>query len=546
MPCWSLWLALSAAWAAVVAAALLEHPLVAAALGIAGPLLVATWGLAPIRHALFGEQHKLSALLSAVPEGVLEVDPSGNITFVNAQLCELFGYLPHELVGKGIEVLVPPEVRQGHAERRAAFWSSSRSRPMGSGLDITGVRKDGTRIAIDISLTRVTTRRGITMYCLVRDNSARRAFQEQLVEANRRLTESVIMLERNSRELHTLNDMGELLHSSNTERELYDILTHTMERLFPAWSGALYMVGLLHETAMISHKWGSHANTLNRAITSDDCWALRRGRAHHIVHSGDQPRCHHQPDALACCTHCVPLTGQGELLGILHLCRDDQGKAAATSAQPQLLQALANQIALSTANLRLRNSLRVQSTRDPLTGLGNRRVVDEHFEALVQQACAARQDLSLLVLDIDHFKSFNDQFGHESGDIVLREVGGLLRRTLRHDDIACRLGGEEFVTLLPDTSSAEAERVGEKLRRAGELLRPQRVGTELGKVSVSVGVATMDKRGDTADALIRRADRALYRAKAGGRNCVVVGTVHDDTGVQPHLVLAHSNGKRLS
>lgn len=542
VPWASLWLAVAAAWIPAIAAAMLQQTLVAMLLAIAGPLLVATWGLAPIRRALFGEQLRLSALLNAVPEGVLEVDARGVITFANPQLCDLFGYLPHELVGQPVELLVPQESRHAHVEKRAAFWSSARSRPMGSGLDITGVRKDGTRIPVDISLTRVQTRRGPVMYCLVRDSSARHAFETRLVESNRRLKETVATLERSSLELHTLNEMGELLHSSHSEQELYGILSRTMERLFPGWTGALYMVSVSRETARTAHAWGREAARLKTAITSDDCWALRRGRPHHVDGEGSHPPCSHHMNATARRQHCVPLTGQGELLGILHLSEDEEAPSTIARAAPQsqFLQALANQVALSTANLRLRNSLRAQSTIDPLTGLGNRRLVDERFDALIQQARAEGRDVALLVLDVDHFKTFNDHFGHECGDLVLREIGAVLRRSLRHDDLPCRLGGEEFVVLLPDTSLTEAERVAEKLRNSVEQLRLQRNGYPLGKVSVSAGVASVRPESDTVEALMRRADRALYRAKAAGRNCVMVGGFQDDTGVQPRLVLAHS------
>ncbi len=230
LPVASLWLALGAAMLAALAVALLQEPVASIALTIAGPVMVATLGFAPIRSAFSSEQRKLAALLNAVPEGVLEIDATGSIVFVNPQLCELFGYLPAELLGQPVELLVPPAARKGHPERRTAFSTSSRSRPMGSSLDISGVRKDGSLIAVDISLSRLETRRGTVMYCLVRDNSARRAFETQLMDSNQRLTDSVTTLERNSLELQTLTEMGELLHSSNNEPELCAIVAHTMPR----------------------------------------------------------------------------------------------------------------------------------------------------------------------------------------------------------------------------------------------------------------------------------------------------------------------------
>jgi diguanylate cyclase (GGDEF)-like protein/PAS domain S-box-containing protein len=539
LPTTGLWLALGSAWIAALAAALLKEPVAAIALTLAGLVLVSTLGFAPIRHAFFGEQRKLEALLNAVPEGILEIDAAGNIVFVNPQLCDLFGYGPTELLGQPVERLVPPAARAGHADRRSAFWASSRSRSMGSSLDISGVRKDGSLVAVDVSLSRLETRHGTVMYCLVRDNSARRAFETQLLDSNRRLSESVSTLERNSLELQTLTEMGELLHSSNNEPELYGIVAHTMHRLFPGWSGALYILTDSRSMAAAACTWGTNTAGLKATIPGDDCWALRRGRPHHSDKQGDHPSCNHQAGRSQRCGHCIPLLGQGELMGILHLSGDNSSGSQDLSAPSsrQLLQALANQVALSLANLRLRETLRSQSTIDPLTGLHNRRVIDERFDTAVRQARSEHREVSLMVLDIDHFKSFNDRFGHDCGDIALREISALLRRSLRHDDVICRMGGEEFAVLLPDTSLADATQVADKLRMAVGALRLQRDGQQLARVTVSAGLAALGTHGDTVATLLRHADRALYRAKAGGRDCVMVSGSADDTGLHPKVAL---------
>ncbi len=539
LPTTSLWLAVGIAVLAALAVATLRDPIASIALTLAGPVLVATLGFSPIRSAFSSEQRKLSTLLNAVPEGILEIDATGSIVFVNPQLCELFGYLPAELLGQPVERLVPSTAREGHAERRNAFWKSSRSRPMGSSLDISGVRKDGSLIAVDVSLSRLETKRGTVMYCLVRDNSARRAFETQLMESNQRLTASVATLERNSLELQTLTEMGELLHSSNTEPELCGIVVHTMQRLFPGWSGALYMLVDSRATAARTGAWGSNASRFKRDLAGDECWALRLGRPHHSALTTDHPRCSHHSSGSFHCGHCIPLSGHGELMGVLHLSGDEPSRSQDLSApsRQQLLQALANQVALSLANLRLRDTLRAQSTIDPLTGLNNRRVIDERFDTTIRQARTERRDLSLLVLDIDHFKSFNDRFGHDCGDIALRELGALLRRSLRHDDIVCRMGGEEFAILLPGTTLPEAEQVAEKLRQAVNALRLHRDGRSLASISISGGIATLGTHGDTSAALLRHADRALYRAKAEGRNRFLTSSNTDDTGLHPRVTL---------
>ncbi len=159
---------------------------------------------------------------------------------------------------------------------------------------------------------------------------------------------------------------------------------------------------------------------------------------------------------------------------------------------------------------------------DGLTGLHNRRYLDSHLQTLFDRAVARRRPLSLLITDIDRFKSINDAFGHDGGDDVLREFAARLRKNVRGIDLACRYGGEEFVIVMPDTEFEVAMKVGERIR--GEIAsEPFRIGRD-GKsiaVTVSIGVSSLLRAQDTAADLLKRADIALYEAKSSGRNRVV-------------------------
>ena len=158
---------------------------------------------------------------------------------------------------------------------------------------------------------------------------------------------------------------------------------------------------------------------------------------------------------------------------------------------------------------------------DPLTGLHNRRYMETHLGTLVNQATMSGQTLSILVADIDYFKKVNDTYGHDAGDNVLREFATRLRRNTRGIDLACRLGGEEFVIIMPDTELPRAMQVAERLRSciASE---PFQVNAEIAlKVTASVGVSTLERREDTPETLFKRADTALYSAKRSGRNRVM-------------------------
>lgn len=167
-------------------------------------------------------------------------------------------------------------------------------------------------------------------------------------------------------------------------------------------------------------------------------------------------------------------------------------------------------------------AIRAESLADPLTGLGNRKYFDSSIEMAVQNAIASGEPLSLLMFDIDHFKSFNDSYGHLTGDQVLRLVGMALKQAIKGQDITARYGGEEFAVVLPNTALRQALIVADHIRRAvmSKELKKKSTGEMLGRVTISVGVSML-KPGDDTDSLIERADACLYAAKRAGRNRVI-------------------------
>jgi diguanylate cyclase (GGDEF)-like protein len=219
------------------------------------------------------------------------------------------------------------------------------------------------------------------------------------------------------------------------------------------------------------------------------------------------------------------MAAQGEALGILHLAGPRGGMGGPTGSaeeRTRLAVTVAEHLALAVANLRLRESLRAQSIRDPLTGLFNRRYMEETLERELRRAERARHPVGILVLDVDHFRRFNDAHGHDGGDAVLAGLGGLLLANVRGGDVACRHGGEEFVLILPGASTLESHRRATELLEATREFQVAHAGQLLGPVTCSVGVATYPEHGTTREALLRAADTAVYRAKHEGRNQVVV------------------------
>ncbi len=355
-------------------------------------------------------------------------------------------------------------------------------------------------------------------------------------------------LEERARQVTELNDMGDLLQASVNLEEAYEIVTHGVRKLFPAESGAL---GMLKGSSQFLENvlfWGDPPPAGPPVFESEDCWALRRGHVHYVEDPRRAPICRHlskvaaggeaasgNPAAPAAETVpsylCVPLMAQGETLGVLHLehdpavHREGPYRDGLTEAKRELAVTAGKEIALALGNLKLRESLHAQSIRDPLTGLFNRRYMAETLER--ERYRSLRQGLSfgVIMIDIDHFKRFNDRFGHEAGDLVLRELGKFLQTRARREDIVCRYGGEEFVIVLSEAALEIAERRAEELREEIKQLRLRHEGQVLGAVSMSFGVASFPQHGATEKDVLRAADAALYRAKAGGRDRVMVAEV---------------------
>lgn len=210
--------------------------------------------------------------------------------------------------------------------------------------------------------------------------------------------------------------------------------------------------------------------------------------------------------------------GNGELVGALHLVNSRKLSGNAR----ERLGVFGEQVSLAVANLRLRETLRDQSIRDPLTGLFNRRYTEETLNRELNRCERDKKPLSIALLDVDHFKRFNDTHGHEAGDEVLKQLGRFLQQQTRGSDVASRLGGEELLITLLGVEAETAIKKAEQLCAGIRTLNVRSQGKAIGPVTVSIGVATYGQHGGTTEELLRGADAALYRAKAQGRDRVVL------------------------
>lgn len=315
-----------------------------------------------------------------------------------------------------------------------------------------------------------------------------------------------------------------LLVSSNSMDELFEVVARTCTELFPEAGGAIYRIAASRNQLTREARWNWPAEAGGDMFEPEGCRALRTGQPYFVSDASLELPCLHTQrlGVHASRSGCLPLAAQGEMLGILQLCRFDQEPAEVPTALRSTAVLVADQLAMAMANLQLREQLRQQSIRDPLTGLFNRRYLEETMERELARSARNGQPLVVVAVDVDHFKRFNDTHGHEAGDLVLVELARLLREGIRETDIACRYGGEEFVLLMPDSPLEVAAQRAEVLRERVRALRLRLGGSEAETVSVSMGLAAAPAHGASAADLLRHADSALYAAKAAGRDRVVV------------------------
>ncbi|MBD1834462.1 diguanylate cyclase [Cyanobacteria bacterium FACHB-472] len=352
-----------------------------------------------------------------------------------------------------------------------------------------------------------------------RNVTRRRQVEAKLQESQQQLKQWVGELEERSSEMTQLGELSDVLQVCFTLEEAYTVLAELVHRLFPQTVGGVFIINDSKTLVEAVATWGEHP-ARSDLFAPTDCWALRRGRSYFLPNAKSRLHCQHFHSPLPNQTLCVPMMAQGEAIGTLQVMATAPEQLSA--AKQQLATTVAEHVAIALANLKLRETLKNQSIRDPLTGLFNRRYMEESLEREMRRAERNQQSLSIIMLDVDHFKRFNDTFGHEAGDMVLRELGQFLQGMIRASDTACRYGGEEFMLLLPEASIEIAGQRAEQLRLGAKHLNLEHRREPLGVVTLSLGIACFPQHGNTADAVIRAADAALYRAKAGGRDLVVI------------------------
>lgn len=336
----------------------------------------------------------------------------------------------------------------------------------------------------------------------------------------RHVEASTAELENTNREIRLMASMTQLLQNCNREEEAFPIMTQILDELFPGLGCGCYMLNHSETQLDLVSRCGHGRNLIPEFFNPDACWAFRRGQKHSFgqLH-GTEVRCEHVSHNVQSYL-CLPLLAQGRVIGILYLGSVDENPIpdAMFAHYSELLASVADTISLSFSNLRLRNSLRDLSIRDSLTGLYNRRYMEESLERELDRAQRQEHEVAVVMLDVDHFKLLNDTYGHEAGDTMLKRISDQMKHFRSGSDVVCRYGGEEFVLILPAMAADVLKNRLEALRKDIEQMQVNFEGRIMPVVTVSMGVARYPENGLDPMELIRLADAAMYKAKQNGRN----------------------------
>lgn len=419
------------------------------------------------RKALEVSEQTARALLESATQAVVGIGRDGKIKLVNRAVENMFGYKPEELVGQPLELLIPPDTRERHIKQRNDYFVRGNPRPMGVGMDLKGLKKDGSVFPIEASLSMTDTPSGPLAVSFISDITRRKDIEAKLARKQSQLMSilnySPILISKRDRD-------GRY---SLVNKALLEMLHMSEEKMIGKRAGEIFSSNL---AAKIEADDKAVLET-NNVLQTEETLLGTDGRMHtYLVQK-----------------YPVRDIDTGEVYGV--------GSFSLDITE----QKYAEQRALHAAQ------------HDPLTGLPNRTIVYEFGSKLINSAVRHRKCLAVLFFDLDRFKPINDTYGHEIGDRMLQEVAHRLRNSLRSGDVIGRIGGDEFVAILDDVRS-ESD-VGLAARNLLTVLRePYHVDTLELRTSPSIGISLCPHDGTDIDVLIRHADAAMYQAKANGRN----------------------------
>jgi len=384
------------------------------------------------------------------------------------------------------------------------------------------IRQDGTTFWADISLQALRDERGSleAIIGIIADITERKEMHDALQRANAQLSHWVAELESHNEDMTLVNRMSDQLQRCRTVEDAYQVITRHGARLFDHQAGALYIRNNATGIVEVVASWGEDPPH-DLLVLPESCTAMACETMHQVNTFTQHVACPAVQTFSQPCI-CTPLIVQGERIGVLRLSSHQITQAQQRERWERLSAMVAEHFALALTNLQLRARLHEQSIRDPLTGLYNRRYLDETMGREIRKATRHQRPVGVIMLDLDYFKQFNDTYGHDGGDTLLRAVGTFLQQHIRGEDIVCRYGGEEFTLILPEATLDSTTRRAREICTGIRRLSIHHNGRALRSITASLGVAAFPEHGPDADSLMKAADNALYQAKAGGRNQIII------------------------
>jgi diguanylate cyclase (GGDEF)-like protein len=336
----------------------------------------------------------------------------------------------------------------------------------------------------------------------------------RLFESNKQLKIQSKALEEKARSISLLNEMGENFTSALSGDEIYKICAKYTQKMFPNFKGIIWTHSKIKNKLEATSQWGHEKPLEKLHIFPEACLAFQK----RMIQISSCPHSRNKNVSYIC----LPILSSDECYGVLSITFD---LPMLSPTEQDLMAQIARSLALALTNLMLRDSLYEMSIHDYMTGLYNRRYMEEMLSKALANAKRKGSTLGLIMFDIDFFKNFNDTYGHEMGDLILKKIGECLKEEFREEDILCRFGGEEFLIILIGSSEKMTLRRAENLRKEVQNLQVSMRSQELKQLTISLGVATFPENGMSEKELFHAVDKALYQAKETGRNRVCLAEV---------------------
>ena len=374
-------------------------------------------------------------ILASAGQGIFGLDLEGNTTFINPAALEMIGYESGELLGQNIHELIHYRKADGtlYPAEECPMARTLRYGEVQRVVDDLFWTKAGQPLPVEYVTTPIRENGGLVgAVGVFRDITERKAWEEELQKANEQLKLLVAGVEERNRQMTLLNEIGDVLQACQSSEEAYQVISNFMPKFFPIFAGgALYMVNNSQNLFQEVGVWGQSLLS-EKVFAPDECWALRRGRLHLVDDPGTEMSCRHVSQPLQAGYLCVPLMAQNKAMGILYLQATGHIQSDLNEPNVQIAATLGEGMALALANLKLRETLHSQAIRDSLTGLFNRRYLEETLERELHRVKRFGIHLGVVMIDLDHFKQYNDNFGHNAGDELLVALGNLILSLVRY------------------------------------------------------------------------------------------------------------------